>query len=234
MSRRRTAPRPGAYLGDLDNAKAKVNRLMQQTATVMTSFHGSFGNTLEMLFDPDTLERATKARGHVVSPHSVVTYKIADHVTMTMDFTDALPLPIRPEALKLQVDKVQPLHDVVQELSAIYLKFEEVKALVRWFNENATLAAIRYYWPPIIGLFPALYADKTEVSERFGAVNRIGERLQMIRDTQTTMAAARMLPENTEPRMRGRKMWLNFQARAARAIRQPDVHYVTEDITFNL
>ena len=199
MSRRYGAPKTGDYIGQgaMGEATKKINKLMDAGFNTMVEYTPAATKTIAMLFNPDDIAKATAARGIVREPGATLPYRLKDNVVLNLTYADdALCLPIRSDRLAIQRHLCGPLLNAVEQMEDIYLKFEHVKAALRWLNRNATKAAIRYYWPTILQLLPSEFAEYQECPQRFAEPDKIETMSQLFRDTATTMASAKLLNED--------------------------------------
>jgi hypothetical protein len=182
----------------------------------MTEYKPGLNETLAMLFNPGTIDRATRAYGIVVEPYTHVSYpNVWPYCTLTLNYDSSAVIPIRPDAFEPQPFTIKSLLDFMREVEAIYLQYEQVKAMLRWFDRNATAGAVRYYWPAVTKLCPsspALAGMSDGPPSRFRVPAGISERLQMVRDTATILAGAALLPRDVKPRPLG-YMRLTLQTR---------------------
>jgi hypothetical protein len=79
---------------------------------------------------------------------------------------------------------------------AIHQKWVAVRAVCTWLNlHNATLGAARYYWPSILMLMPQNEDLAACGGTRYKDVPGISEIIPLMRDTATTVATMKLLPE---------------------------------------
>jgi hypothetical protein len=200
--------------GNLFTAIATIDRLMHRAVTAMTEYLPSREQTIEMLFPASTIAKAAAANGIVDPISQTVTYPVAgDKVWLNIDYTGAYCAPISSRSMDQQIGAIKPLFDFVHSVSEVYIAYNRAKGVLRWLNRNATAGAIRYYWPPAMKLAPhsACWFGLEDVPSRYHEPRDIGDWLQAIRDSSTTLASAAMIPETVQPRIRN-NMWLTFHA----------------------
>ena len=79
--------------------------------------------------------------------------------------------------------------------------FDNVLKVVNWFMEhNATVGALRYYWPTAMVLTPDDTALQEASGARFKDINGIQEIIPLLKETQATVATAFLLGSNDEAR----------------------------------
>lgn len=240
MGRRRVfgtrGPEERASLGDVhvENAVSEINRICQKTAAVMAHYNHTREHTLPMLFRDEDLAKLEAVRGMVDCLSSAEHYVIHPDTLLGISYLEAKVPTIAPRTLEMQPGRLAPLQAFVAEAEAIYLKFEEVKAVLKWLNRNATPGAIRYFFPTAMKLCPdsPIWRDLQEVPDRYNTPAGITSWLQAIKNAANTMAAAALLPSDAQARVR-KQMWLTFTRRGV-ALNVDGLHYSTDAITFNL
>lgn len=216
--------------GALDNAIQTINVAMQRTAALEV-YEPSREQTIAMLFQPSHIQRSTMARGIAVVGTEHQHYDVSVRVRLALDYDGCKVAPIDPDVMQVQPSLIQPLSLHIAALRQVYERFEEVKAIVRWLNKNATAGAIRYYWPPMLKLCAgsAVFADLQECPTRYHTPPGISDRAQMLRDTSAAMAAAALLPlDGLKPRS---NMQLTF---SSYPVQRGEVNFTTDSMTFNL
>lgn len=222
--------------GYIDTACRKIEQQMQVAVAALTSYAPSVDETKKMLFRDEDIKIATMARDIVADSSRYGSYPVGPSCFLTFDANKAHSLTIEHDRLLIDPARVGPLLTIIAEVRAIYHQYEQVKAMLRWLNKNATLGAIRYYWPPVLDLCrdaPAL-VNYQHVPTRFDQPKNIGPRLQMLRDTATTVAAAAMLPD-VKPRLRN-GMWLTFESREVQVASDltGEAAFMADSAIFNL
>ena len=223
----------GTRIGrEMEPALSKINRWQQQAVALLTEYTPDVNQTIEMLFAPDTIARATAAVGVVPSMQTVRSYKsYTFNATLVIDFEDAYPMPIRAECIAIQEHKVAPLRQFVAEVEKVYLQYEEVKGVLRWLNRNATLGAIRAYFPSVMKLCPNMFGEMVTPPTRYDEpLGMAAGWLQHIRDAGNTVASAQMIPAEARARDRN-SMWLTFEPRT---VDVGESKYLTDQITFHI
>jgi len=199
-------------IGDhyVDEAIAGLTRTAAETVAVMTEYPHTREHTLPMLFDADVLERAERARGIIVPNSEVEAYPIMPSVNLCINFKGAKVPTISPTAFRLQ-PIAGPLLSYAQQVKAIHEQFSEVKAVLKWLNRNATIGAIRYYWPSVLQLCPNSPAlkDMQHVPTRYTVPQGISLWTQSLKDAAATVAGSLLLPAEAKARTKN-TMWLTF------------------------
>jgi hypothetical protein len=199
----------------------------------MTHYPHSREGTLPMLFRDDDLAKLEAVRGMVDPMSDTEVYGIAPDVHLTINYKEARVPTIDANRLFMQQDRITPLVSFIAEVKAIHDKFEEVKAVLRWLNCNATPGAIRYYWPTILELCPnsPAFADLQNVPTRYHNPPGIHNWLQSIRDAAATVAGSLLLPSDAAPRLK-KQMWLTFASTTVHL--GSEILYITDQMTYYL
>jgi len=195
----------------VENAVTALNRTCATAVAVMTTYEFTREATLPMLFRDDDLEKLRQVRGMVTPMSTIQAYDLGPNVTLGINYDGALVPTVTRERLAIYPERVLPLAAYIAEVKAIHEKFEEVKAVLRWLNRNATPGAIRYYWPTALQLCPhsTAFRDLQQVPTRYDVPRGISDWLPSIRDAAVTVAGSLLLPNTATPRIRN-TMWLNF------------------------
>lgn len=225
-------------IGDrhVDEAITRIDKLATTTAATMASYDLTLDQTLPMFFGDDKLARAKAAKGLIAPSSHVAHYEIGTGIRFGVDFSDCSYPTLVPAAMQINPDRVAPLKAYVEAVRAVYDRFEEVKAVLRWLNRNATPGAIRYYWPTALKLCPtspALMEVAASVPSRFTPPTEIHTYLEIIKTSAATVAASAMLPSMAKPQER-RDMWLIFNPKEVPVGLQHNAVYKTDQITFNI
>ena len=237
MGRRGTAYSGSTIGNEMESAISRINKWQQIAVATMTKYEPSTQATIAMLFDPDIISRSCMARG-IVDPSShtkeyqlTSTIDVLENIVrLGINYRDQVCLPIEESNVKAQHPQVSQLAMFVQEVEAIYRQYEEVKGVLRWLNGNASLKAIRSYFPAILRLCPHKFIDMVNPPPLYREPVGIENWLQPMRNAGNTVAAAQLLPVDAKERTRD-KLWLTFRSVQINA---GDTFYMTDYITFNL
>lgn len=228
--------RSHAYVGtpigrEMEAAIRRINAQQQIAAAVLTEYTLGVPETIAMLFDDEDVAKATAAKGIVIAPYSTTAeYVLQPAMRLGINSDGAYCPPLRPGRLAVNKSRYVPLAHYIHRAEALYLQYEQVKAVLRWLNQNATLNAIRYYFPTAMQLCPETFRGM-EMASRHSTPEHIHDWLQPMRDAAATVASAAMLPVPAEARKRN-KMWLTFDSRTVQL--SPDSKYSTDQITFDI
>ncbi len=226
-------PRSSLTDSGIENALITLRGTQQRAVTALTSYTPTREDTIAMLFSADQIARATAAKGLITPAYMRPRYAVsAGDVTVGLEinYTGASCLPIDDDNLQIQPDKIGPLFAFIGEVLAIHDRYEEVKGVLGWFNRNATVSAVRYYWPPAMQLVPHAFRELQELPSRYNTPPGISDMLQSIRDSSATMAAAQLLPADVKPReMKDMRLTIH-----ASNVSLGDQSYRTEQMVYNL
>lgn len=238
ISRPITGQRASLGDGPMESAIARLKQVQQKAVATMTSYHGSRRGVIDLLFDPDTIRRANDARDIIRPMSNTISYDMGCDTLLSIDYTGEITPAIQPEHLKLQPGYVSLVNKFVTEVASVHMQYEEIKAVVRWLNRNATPGAIRYLFPQAMKLVPdsPVWKDLQAVPSRYSQPDGIATWTQPIKDAANTFAAMALLPEEAKARPRERGMWLTFKASKVHLDHVNDpyaVHYMTDEIIYN-
>lgn len=170
---------------------------------------------LPWLFRDEDLAKLRAVNGMVETP-AARSYALLPYVTLTLSYDNDKQRATTPaiEASRFfpQGDRTVPLMAALRTLDAPCLKYGLVKHLLRWFDKNATLGAIRNYWPAAMQLCPDVFKDMAEASDRYSTPADIGTMLPLIRETAGTVAAMALVPKDAPVRPFG-TVRVTFHAR---------------------
>lgn len=144
-------------------------------------------------FHSDTLEACTvgflHAKGGFPPWHSIP----ESRVEFRVDEWDKLNM------LPPRDDVVRPISNElaawVKRVDAVREDWARVKFMANWLDDNCTLGAIRYYWPSMLLLAPEHQALHQASPEGFRDNPAISRYLPLLRETATTVAALKLMPE---------------------------------------
>lgn len=228
-------PIPSA-LGDghVESAVGTINQLCQRTVAVMTEYTMTRDETVCALFSPDVLHRAMAATDLIEPESHVIRYNLdpIGPVNLTINYRDAGAYPpIKESAMVLQASS-DVLVAFIEKVRAIHEQFEELKAVLRWLNRNATPGAIRYYFPTVLALCPQSppIMALQHVPTRYTQPKDINDWMQCIRDASALYAGAQMLPSTAKRRDR-ESMWLTF---TPYEVHRGPIKFQTDQIIYNL
>lgn len=194
-------------IGDtyVEDACKALDRAAQIEANIFVTDAFTPEQVISMIIPDDIVQRAKDAFGIVRPAYGEREYNCWAEMSVTVahQHNEATRLlPIEPEHMRIYNDRFAPLHEAAATINAIWLKYQEVRWLLRWFNRNATPGAVRNYWPSVLTLCPKSPSIEAEGPSRYSTPNGIGQLLPLIRSTSTTVATMQMLPSDAEPRPR--------------------------------
>jgi hypothetical protein len=233
-------PIPSA-LGDnhVDAAIGTINTLCQRTVQALTEYTPTRDETIRMLLPQEMLDRALAAK-ELIEPDSLIMEydTVAPDVSLNLDYRDDnyqktgyYPPINEGGGLVLQAGH-EKLLTFIEGVRTIHHQFEELKAVLRWLNRNATPGAIRYYFPTVLALCPDSppVKDLQHVPSRYHQPAGIGDWMQSIKDASACFASTQMLPGSAVKRPR-EKMWLTF---SGTIVKRGDIAaFTTDNITYN-
>lgn len=205
--------------GHVDVALGQLKRTAQIAAGVMARYACTRETTLSMLFADDTIAKLKQVRGMVTTLGHIRAYTVVPGVDLHINYDGAMVPAVDDKMLALNqnASRLPPLLAYIAEVKAVHDRFEEVKAVLKWFNRNATPGAVRYYWPAAMKLCPNSRAwdGLQDVPSRYTTPEDIGDWIQPIKDAAATVAGSAMLPSDAVPREQG-NMWLTFKLRTVK------------------
>jgi hypothetical protein len=205
--------------GPVDVACARLDKAVCIEARMITDRVFMTDTVASWLFPDDLIALLKQASPYVDPSSQTGSYEPLrgahmPSVNMRFDQSDYPP----PTALALRPyqDRIVPLEDMICAVNVLRQKYGAVKHLLRWFNRNATPAAVRTYWPSVLTLCKdsPIGKDYPDVPSRYTVPTDIGKVLPLIRDTAATVAMMQMLPADVFPRPRG-QVWLTYGANPA-------------------
>jgi hypothetical protein len=154
---------------------------------------------IEAIYDADLLRKLRD--GYEVGEHpygrrAILMELEGTRFQLNVDFEELQMLP--PNADYTTPKGVVPHHVMDHWLAmfAIHQKWSDVRHVCTWLNlHSATLGAARYYWPSILMLMPQNEDLAACSGTRYKDVPGISEIIPLMRETATTIATMKLLPE---------------------------------------
>lgn len=228
-------PDERASLGDshVDQAMTRIKKQQQVMVTMLTDYPVSLERTLSMLFRDDDIDKLSQVRDMVTTRTDTLHYDLNDRVQLGICYEGAKVPTINTSRLFIQPERVGPLLTMVSSIHAIHRQFEELKAVLRWLNRNATPGAIRYFFPQAMKLCPdsPIWKDLQEVPSRYTTPLNYNDWAQPIRDAAALVAQVMLMPSDVKERPR-ETMWLTFAETMVPI--GGSSSYSTEAMTYNL
>lgn len=239
MGRRRTIPvnrhvdGQRASIGDtyVEQACTKLNRACLKEANLFLP-RFTVEQITPMLFRDEDVAKLKAVRDLTAYAADAATYNIGERMSLALSFNDVMPAPHDSNCLHWQEDRAGELRDALKAAEALVTKWGAVKWMLRWFNRNATIGAIRANWPCVMQLCPDSPAvrDAAGVPTRYTNPQGLGPLLPVVRATASTVATMAMLPESAEERPYNR-IRLTF---ATRKVEVEGVELEREELSLHL
>ena len=204
MSRRR--PRNAPPNGSLtfyqkQTALHKVKTLEKAMVSTMVPLDFDLQAICNWCFPADALAKLREALPLVDSATHRHTYplKIEGILTRLSLELDGIGYPAPNETL-FKLPPGNLLYDAIIHIQKIVKQFNEVRMVINWMDKNASVGALRYYFPAILSLIPA---DKTPLFEVNGNVHKtpqgIADYIPLIRDRVSPLiVSALFLPAHAD------------------------------------
>ena len=205
MSRRR--PRSAPPNGSLtfyqkQTALHKVKTLEKAMVSTMVPLNFDLQAICNWCFPADALAKLREALPLVDSAscrHIYPPIKIEGVSTRLALETGGIGYPAPNETL-FKLPPGNLLYDAIIHMQKIVKQFNEVRMVINWMDKNASVGALRYYFPAILSLIPA---DKTPLFEVNGNVHKtpqgIADYVPLIRDRVSPLiVSALFLPAHAD------------------------------------
>lgn len=217
---------------DVDQAVVAINRaaLVEMHLCVTEQFNRE--RLIPMCFYDEAIAKLRAVRGLITPSSYRNSYRINDNAELHINFNESLTPTPDEAAWCLYPGRAAPLFAALHELTQIREKYAAVYWLLRWFNRNATPAAVRAMWPAVLTLCPQsnLCKEYGDMPSRWVTPNDSGKLANLIRDTAGTVAGMQLIPTDVEPRTRG-TAWLTF---AGGPFMREGVELHVDQLTVNL
>jgi hypothetical protein len=203
-----------ASIGDQEvaNAVLRIHGVMKAEIAMNIEKEFTAMHCLNMFF-PDDLQDRLMAVRHCMTPASHVgIYQIGGvgtHVHVNWIKT-GIPTP-SPDVMRPHHDRMDLFFSAIDTISAARIKYGKVVHLLRWFNQNATPAAVRNFWPSALALVPGskFAVDNAEAPSRYSSPQGIGQLLPLLRETSGTVAGMQLIPRDFAGRKQN-QVWLTM------------------------
>ena len=198
MSRRR--PRSAPPNGSLtfyqkQTALHKVKTLEKAMVSTMVPLNFDLQAICNWCFPADALAKLREALPLVYCATHIHTYpiKIEGVSTRLSLELDGIGYPAPNETL-FKLPPGNLLYDAIIHMQKIVKQFNEVRMVINWMDKNASVGALRYYFPAILSLIPA---DNTPLFEVNGNVHKtpqgIADYVPLIRDRVSPLIVSALL-----------------------------------------
>lgn len=218
--RRRYAEPPKLY----NDAFPLIDKLEMAVITRVVEADFTVDQALYALYEDDTVNKLKAAwpltrdgdRGSYINERVIIPAAGATAVTATVIVHAKAAQILVPEAGNAKMERVlayEPLVRAIQEAHEQHLRFEKLRAAVRWLNLYATPGAARHYCPWMTAILPADHAFQ----KLDGVIYRepecgIGEIMSTMRECAAIMASALLVGDLDHSSDKNR-LRLSFQGR---------------------
>lgn len=194
-----SAPGERNVIGDhyVEEACTRLNKAAQQEAAMYVERIPMDTKLINSLFNADNLSVLRHAYGLVEPISTRNAYPLAPHApgTLTLDFEGSGVVTPQERCFQPN-DDAKPFFAACCTIKELHQRWGAVAYMLRWFNRNATLGAIRHYWPAAVTLCPnspALKGLLEKPAERFNVPLGVTDLLPLIRETAATVASLQLL-----------------------------------------
>ena len=198
MSRRRprSAPPNGSLTSyQKQTALHKVKTLEKAMVSTMVPLNFDLQAICNWCFPADALAKLREALPLVDSAthRHIYPIKIEGVSTRLSLELDGIGYPALNETL-FKLPPGNLLYDAIIHMQKIVKQFNEVRIVIDWMDKNASVGALRYYFPAILSLIPA---DNTPLFEVNGNVHKtpqgIADYVPLIRDRVSPLIVSALL-----------------------------------------
>lgn len=123
---------------------------------------------------------------------------VAKWVTLQLNLSRIGMLRPRTEDIKIDAERGAPIMEALRHVERINQEFIRVRDVIQWLEENATLAAARYYFPSLCALVPSSHPIHRINGARYRDPVGIAAIIPAIREASATVASG-LLCEPDEP-----------------------------------
>lgn len=199
MGRRRRGPIDTSTLGgDFNAITTKIDEKILDTVALMHPCPATMRDISKVCIAPeirDILVKAKKYKSTEYYDKTKANVKLANFGTFQEIelgcMTPKEEYISLPDALRV------PLGEWYGEVLKVWKEWMIVRHVAAWFNNNASIGAMRYYWPCIMSLLPPgrnldmLHKSTLEKYKEPASVSRM---LPLCRTTATLVTSGQMLP----------------------------------------
>lgn len=192
----------GGYIGDVE---MKIANKIKDEVALLCPFNISPQHMIEGCVDQRIIAVLTEAKRYKDGyDRNMGTIPFNDKLSFDVDFHTNLNMLVpKEEFITMQPALRANIATWRDDMLAIYRKWMVVRYVAKWFDNNASFGAVRYYWPSMMALLPEgctplqnLHnAGLEKYKEPFG----ISKMLHLVRKTATTVTAGQMLPKRSNP-----------------------------------
>lgn len=200
MGRHSSKPLRQSLLGSLfEGANTRVLNWTHQTVACMVKADFTKEELIRWLFDDDTRCRLQSAyplsEKHTL--HQQYEVPGCGQANVWISFEDVEMLVPRRDVVNVDAIAAQPLFDVCAAIAKIREDFAIVHYVLEWMDTNATMGAMRYYWPSVGALAPDFELGNCPVS--FRDPKGIENMPHLLRHAARVVAEAQLIPKQTIP-----------------------------------
>lgn len=199
MRRRRRHHEPVTTLGgDFDAIATKINEKILDTVALMHPCPVTMGKIGRVCVAPevwDVLVQAKEFKSTQYYDRSTANVPIGSYGKF-MDVELGCMTP-KDEYIKLPPDMQVVLETWYAGVLEVYREWMVVRHVANWFNRNASIGAMRYYWPCIMSLLPPgrnLDNMHKGTLEKYKEPVGVSKMLPLCRTTATLVTSGQLLP----------------------------------------
>ena len=210
MGRKRRKPFYGTKKCDLRDAMPTLSRLQVNVTAATVAVTFTVEDVMRAVLPDEIVDHLKKAYSMCPPPwRDTLAYQVPitnGTCSVQVSVKNLMLLP-RDELMKLQPDRFLKLVPTLEQLHTIRRRFQQVEQVISYLQENATIGAVRYYWPTVISLLPADHEIHRVDGQRYQEPPNVAQWVPRFRETSATVASALLCPA-AEP-IHHAKIWVD-------------------------
>lgn len=182
-------------------ARTTLDQLEQRVLrhTLETDF--TMKEVLAWVIEPNAHDALTAAGPYADTELRFLHWPLNDvnHRMFGLMWTNRKMVAPAKKAIQFNKDAGAPLLKAYETLEDVVTEFNICRAILSWMTQNATLGAIRHYWPTVMALAPDLTNHMEDLPRRYVEPKaNIGPLLPLLRGSDSTVGTAGLLAKVTD------------------------------------
>lgn len=195
----RSSSPPSLFGGLFDKVEEKIKGKIIDEVAQFHPWTLTSQDIIQHAIDPEVADVLRKAKTYKVTQYdpSMGNFDYNHRTKISLEF-DHMLVPQR-QYFNFSFTLRQPIDQWIKPMTEIYNKWMTVLHVAKWFDEHASMGAVRYYWPCMMSLLPK---DSGKLQELHMAgigghkePPGIANLLPLCRDMASVVVSGQLLPE---------------------------------------